>query len=120
MKKKNNKTKSFEIPVYELREMLRKTSVELSEKLAHSVARQTSYDLLPCTEYGEEVRRQYVLTEKLFYIQYCRDTLERCISDGKSSVTYRRKDRSSITTTFTMTTQHKVRVTNFADVMKGR
>lgn len=118
MKKKNTKNKTIVLPVHELRELLRQTSVTLSDELSRSVARQTSCDILPCTEYTEEVKKQYILTEKLFYVQYCRSSLEQCIKDGKSTLTYRRKNRSPITTTFTMSTEHKVSVTNFADVRK--
>ena len=68
--------------VYALRERLRTQSEEIAEKLRRSVARQTSYDSLPCDDYLDTVHDQQKLMQRLAYIQYCRAMVERCILKG--------------------------------------
>ncbi len=65
------------------REVLRKKSVDLSGDLVRSVARLTSYDALPCTEYRDEVEAQHRLMARINYVQRCRAALEDCI-DGRN------------------------------------
>ena len=87
---KNKKTEYF--PITSLREILRQRGTELTTRLSRSVGRLTSCDLLPCMEYGDEVAFQRSLAEELFYIQSCRNALERCIGNGGAAVRYRWAD----------------------------
>ena len=75
-----------------------------------SVGRLTSCDLLPCMEYGDEVAFQRSLAEELFYIQSCRNALERCIGNGGAAVRYRWADGSTSFTRFRRTGPGQVRV----------
>ena len=105
---KNNKTEYF--PITSLREDLRQRGNTLTARLSRSVGRLTSCDLLPCMEYGDEVAFQRQLAEELFYIQSCRNALERCIGNGGAAVRYRWSDGSTSFTRFRRTGPGQVRV----------
>lgn len=106
---KNNKTEFFPIPA--LRESLRLRSGQLSSRLGRSVARQTSCDDLPCLEYGDEVKLEYTLAERLFYVQHCRTALEQCIASGSAVLRYRWADGQVTRTQFRKTGPNRVKVT---------
>ena len=95
---KNNKNQYFPIPA--LREALRQRANTLTARLSRSVARLTSCDILPCMEYGDEVAFQRALAEELFYIQSCRNALERCIGSSAAALRYRWADGSTSFTRF--------------------
>ena len=105
---KNNKNQYF--PITSLRESLRQRGNALTTRLSRSVGRLTSCDLLPCMEYGDEVAFQRCLAEELFYIQSCRNALERCIGNGSAAVRYRWSDGSTSFTRFRKTGPGQVRV----------
>lgn len=105
---KNNKTEYF--PITSLREDLRQRGNALTARLSRSVGRLTSCDLLPCMEYGDEVTFQRQLAEELFYIQSCRNALERCIGLGSAALRYRWSDGSVSFTRFRRTGPGQVRV----------
>jgi hypothetical protein len=105
----NNKTQHF--PAAVLREQLRTQALELAEKLARSVGRVTSWENLPCLEYGEEVQKEYALAQRMFYLQQCRDAVEHCI-DGKNAVVrYRWPDGTVSRTSFRLAGPNRIRVT---------
>ena len=91
---KNNKNEYFAINF--LRESLRCQADENAKRLSRSVARLTSCDELPCLEYGEEVRSEQRLAERLFYLQHCRDAVERCLGSGGARLRYRWADPGRI------------------------
>lgn len=96
-KQKNNSKYQY-IPKHILRENLRVAAAAQADRLARSVARQTSYDALPCPEYREEVAAEYRILDRLLYLQNCRAMLERCISSGGARLTYRwRSGRQTLT-----------------------
>lgn len=104
-------TKKYaEYPISTLRESLRLQAEALAEKLRRSVARLTSCDLLPCTEYGEEVAYEHDLAERLFYLQSCRNALEQCISTGATRQRYRWRDGRVTVTRFRRVSTGRVRV----------
>ncbi len=107
--KKNNQTQEFPIPA--LRESLRQQASWQANRIHRSVARLTSCDELPCLEYGEEVKTEYAAAEVLFYLQYCRTALERCIAAGSAATRYRWSDGSVTTTRFRKIGPNRVRVT---------
>ena len=88
MKQLNNTQGS----VINVREELRRRSVETALLLQRSVARTTSVDLLPCAEYGEEVARQHRLAEEILFLQHCRSALERAVDRGRSRLVWRWQD----------------------------
>ena len=94
----NRNTNAY--PIHILRENLRAEAGRLSEKLNRSVNRLTSADAQPCTEYGEEVLNQRSLCERLMYLQYCRNALERCIAGKNAHLRYRWQDGSVTVTRF--------------------
>ena len=106
---KTKKTEYF--PIASLRESLRLRSADQATQLSRSVGRLTSCDPLPCLEYGEEVQREHQLAEELFYIQHCRNALERCIGVGGSALRYRWSDGSVSYTKFRKVGPGRVRVT---------
>ena len=106
---KNNKTEYF--PLSALREDLRKSAGEQNVLLGRSVARLTSCDMKPCLEYGEEIMAEHAIAEKLFYLQYCRNTLERCINAGSATLRYRWSDGKTTTTHFRRIGPNRVKVT---------
>ena len=87
MKRMNNKETKL-LYFSTLRELLRKSAVELTDQLSRSVARITSCEDDAYTEYTEEVRKQHALAEKLLYLQQCRDALEQCIENGSCRLRY--------------------------------
>jgi len=93
-----NTVRSYLIP--ELREQLRQQANEVANRLSRSVARLTSCEMLPCLEYGEEVAYQQELAQKLFYLQHCRNTLERCIGGKVATLRYRWPDGTVSRTVF--------------------
>ena len=105
---KNKKTEYF--PITSLRETLRQRGNALTARLGRSVARLTSCDLLPCMEYGDEVAFQRGLAEELFYIQSCRNALERCIGLGSAALRYRWSDGSVSFTRFRKTGPGQMKV----------
>ena len=97
-----------------LREELRLQAVEVSTRLSRSVARLTSCEVQPCLEYGEEVQYQQELGQKLYYIQHCRNALERCIGGGSATLRYRWPDGTVSRTYFRMAGQNRVKVTGLS------
>lgn len=106
---RNNKIEYFAMDG--LREELRQQSVFLAEKLSRSVGRLTSCDRLPCMEYSEEVAAEYRLAEQLFYVQQCRNALERCIGLGGAKLRYRWADGSVTQTAFRAVGPVRIKVT---------
>lgn len=92
--------KAQAFPVHILREKLRAQSVGCIQALSRSVARQTSYDALPCVEYQEEVLLEYEYVDKLLYAQNCRSALERCLEGGTARLRYRWRDGQVTVTRF--------------------
>ena len=112
---KNNGNKPQFYPVTVLREDLRTRSVALTGKLARSVARLTSCDLLPCMEYGDEVSSQRALAQELFYCQQCRTALERCIGCGGAVLRHRWPSGAVTQTRFRMVSPSRVKVTGLVE-----
>lgn len=110
---KINKTEAYPISV--LRESLRLRSCDHAARLSRSVGRLTSCDPQPCLEYGEEVKQEQALAEKLFYLQHCRDALERCIGAGGATLRYRWADGTVSRTRFRKTGPGRVKVTGLAE-----
>jgi len=106
---KNNKTEYF--PLSALREELRLAAGEQVWKLSRSVGRLTSCDMKPCLEYREEISAEHAITEQLFYIQYCRNALERCINSGSAVLRYTWADGSVTSTRFSRIGPNRVKVT---------
>lgn len=104
------KTKTEYFPLMTLRENLRLEASDQAGRLARSVARLTSCDLLPCSEYDEEVAYQRQLTQRLFYLQSCRIAVEKCIERGATAVRYRWPDGTVTMTHFRMVTPSRVKV----------
>lgn len=104
---KTNKTEYF--PVLTLREELRLRANAQATRLSRSVARLTSCDALPCLEYADEVRQEHSMAEKLFYLQHCRNALERCIGSGSAALRYHWSDGTVTMTRFRMVTPSRVR-----------
>lgn len=109
MTMKNSKPEYFPISI--LRESLRERANDRAARLSRSVARLTSCDLLPCLEYGDEVKAEHSLAEQLFYAQHCRNTLERCISAGGATLRYRWADGTVTYTRFRKVSPSRVKVT---------
>ena len=105
---KNNKTEYF--PISALREELRIKAGEHTAQLGRSVARLTSCDMKPCLEYGEEILAEHAIAERLFYTQYCRNTLERCINSGSATLRYSWSDGSVTITRFRRIGPNRVKV----------
>lgn len=116
---KNNKKSQF-FPISALREDLRLHATDLSTRLNRSVARLTSCDMLPCLEYGDEVKTEYALTEKLFYAQHCRNALERCIGVGGATLRYRWADGTCTVTRFRKIGPNRVKVTGLREIGTSR
>lgn len=106
---KNNKSEYFPISV--LREDLRQRANDHALRLSRSVGRLTSCDSLPCLEYGDEVATEHALAEKLFYVQHCREALERCIGVGGATLCYRWADGVVTYTRFRKVGPGRVKVT---------
>ena len=106
--KKNN---ARQLSVFVLREQLRQQALDISVRLSRSVGRLTSCDPDPCLEYGEEVRFQQELAQQLFYLQHCRNALERSIAAGSAVLRYRWSDGTASRTTFRKTGPNRVKVT---------
>ena len=106
---KNNNPQYF--PILSLRETLRLQASGLSGQLSRSVGRLTSCEALPCLEYGEEVQFEHTLAEKLFYIQHCRNALERCIAGNGATLRYHWSDGAVTRTTFRKIGPNRVKVT---------
>lgn len=98
-----------------LREELRLQAVEVATRLSRSVGRLTSCEVQPCLEYGEEVEYQQALGQKLYYLQHCRNALERCIAGGAATLRYRWPDGTVSRTYFRMVGQNRVKVTGLAN-----
>ena len=110
--KTTNNTPEFPIPA--LRETLRQQASQLCVRLGRSVGRLTSCDALPCLEYGEEIKKEQALAQELFYIQHCRNALERCIAGGSATLRYRWSDSVVTRTRFRKTGPNRVRVTGLS------
>lgn len=111
--KNNKKTEYF--PISALREDLRRDASDLAIRLSRSVARLTSCDMLPCMEYGDEVKTEHTLAEKLFYTQHCRNALERCLGVGGATLRYRWADGSCSVTKFRKIGPNRVKVTGLRE-----
>lgn len=98
MKQTNNQNREY--PISLLREDLRQQANAVAARLSRSVGRLTSCDPLPCLEYGEEVAAEQALAQKLFYLQNCRNALERCIAAGGASLRYHWADGTVTRTRF--------------------
>lgn len=97
--------------VFQLREQLRQQANETATQLSRSVNRLTSCDPDPCLEYGEEVQHQHLLAQKLFYLQHCRNALERSIASQSAVLRYRWPDGRVSRTTFRKAGPNRVKVT---------
>lgn len=106
--KTNKKTEYF--PISLLREELRQRSVDHATRLSRSVARLTSCDSQPCLEYAEEIGTEQALAEKLFYVQQCRNALERCIGVGGAVLRYRWAGGAVTSTRFRKIGPNRVKV----------
>ena len=93
-----------------LREQLRQNANSCAERLSRSVGRMTSFDALPCPEYGAEVDQERGIIDELLYIQHCRSALERCLDSGSARLHYRWVDGRVTTTSFQRMRQGRVRV----------
>ena len=113
---KNNKTKAQYFPISTLRETLRQQAVDQASRLGRSVGRLTSCDHLPCEEYGDEVKIEYALAEKLLYLQNNRNALEQCIAKGASSLRFRRSDGTVSVTRFKKIGPNRVKVFGLQDI----
>ena len=111
---KNNKKAEY-FPISLLREELRQRAVDHAGRLSRSVARLTSCDMQPCLEYGEEISVEQALAEKLFYVQQCRNALERCISCGGAALRYRWSGGAVTFTRFRKVGPGRVKVTGLLD-----
>lgn len=105
---KMNKTEYFQISA--LRETLRQEASEKAVKISRSVARLTSCDLLPCLEYGEEVRSEFSLAQELFYLQHCRTALERTLGGSQARLRYRWPNGTVTVTRFKKIGPNRVKV----------
>ena len=85
MKKLTNTNAS----ILTLRQELQQRSTETALRLSRSVGRAASVDLLPCTEYAQEVAAQHLLAEELLFLQHCRAALERAVDKGGSRLVWR-------------------------------
>ena len=94
-----------------LREELRLQANQVATRLSRSVARLTSCELQACLEYGEEVAYQQELAQKLFYLQHCRNTLERCIGGKSATLRYRWPDGTVSRTVFRRSGINQIKVT---------
>lgn len=103
------KTKNEYYAAAFLREQLRQRASDLSGKLNRSVSRVSSWDL-PCLEYGEEVQTEHRMAEELFYLQHCRDAVERCLDKGGALLRYKRTDGSVTVTRFRLVGPNRIRV----------
>ncbi len=99
--------------VFQLREILRQQANETAALLSRSVGRLTSCEPDPCLEYAEEVNYQQQLGQKLFYLQHCRNALERSIASQVAVLRYRWPDGTSSRTTFRKAGPNRVKVTGF-------
>ena len=97
--------------VFQLREQLRCQANETTARLSRSVNRLTSCDPDPCLEYAEEVRYQQELAQQLFYLQHCRNALERSIASQCAVLRYRWPDGTASRTTFRKADPNRVKVT---------
>ena len=93
-----------------LREELRLQASETATRLNRSVARLTSCEMQACLEYGEEVAYQQELAQRLFYLQHCRNTLERCIGGRSATLRYRWPDGKVSRTTFRRSGINQIKV----------
>lgn len=109
MKKANKESYQF-YPIPALREALRRQATELSAQLSRSVARLTSCDSLPCLEYGEEIKTQHIIAEKLFFVQQTRNAIEQCIAGNTVTLRYRWSDGKVTQTKFRKSGPNQVRV----------
>ena len=105
--KKNN---AQHYPVPALREALRLQANQVTARLSRSVARLTSCENQPCLEYGEEVAFQQELAQRLFYLQHCRNALERSLTGKGSTLRYRWPDGTVTRTTFRKAGPNRVKV----------
>ena len=106
---KNNKKAEY-FPISVLREQLRQQAGDHAARLSRSVGRLTSCDALPCLEYGEEVRSEQALAQQLFYLQHCRDAVERCIHSGEARLRYRWADGTVTHTRFRRVEHGRIQV----------
>ncbi len=114
---KNRKGEYFAISF--LREALRAGAKEQALRLSRSVGRLTSCDWEPCLEYGEEVQAEHVLAQRLFYLQHCRDALERCIDTGGAVLRYHWQDGTVTVTRLRKVGPNRVKVWNLLPGMLG-
>lgn len=98
------------LPRQRLREQLRQEANSRAERLSRSVSRLTSFDALPCPEYGEEVLQERAIIDELLYLQHCRSALEHCLEQGSARLHYRWGDGRVTTTSFQRMRQGRVRV----------
>lgn len=101
------------LPRQRLREQLRQEASSRAERLSRSVGRLTSFDALPCPEYGAEVDQERTMIDELLYIQHCRSALERCLDQGSARLRYRWADGRVTVTSFQRMRQGRVRVFGF-------
>lgn len=108
MKKTNNAPQFFYISA--LREKLREQAVALTNQLTRSVTLVTTYDSEACLEYGDEIKSQQALIERLYYFQHCRNGLEQCIAKGAYSFRYSWSNGPVTVTRFQKTAPNRVKV----------
>ena len=107
---KNNKKQAQYFPISSLREILRQQALDQATRLNRSVGRLTSCDLLPCEEYGDEVKTEYALAEKILYLQNNRNALEKCIAKDAASLRFRWSDGTVSVTRFKKIGPNRVKV----------
>ena len=102
--------------VFQLRETVRQQANAVTQKLGRSVGRMTSCDPDPCLEYGEEVQYQHQLAQQLFYLQSCRNALERSIAKNSTVLRYHWPDGTTSRTTFRKAGPNRVKVTGLRNI----
>ena len=107
---KNQKLNTQQYPVPALREELRLQANQVTARLSRSVARLTSCENQPCLEYAEEVQFQQELAQRLFYLQHCRNALERSLAGKSATLRYRWPDGTVSRTVFRKVGPNRVKV----------
>ena len=110
----NQKLNNAQYPVPALREELRLQANAVTARLSRSVARLTSCETQPCLEYGEEVQFQQELAQQLFYLQHCRNMLERSLVKKSATLRYRWPDGTVTRTVFRKVGPNRVQVSGLS------
>lgn len=114
--KNNKKQQAQYFPISALREHLRLQALDHATRLGRSVGRLTSCDMLPCEEYGDEVKTEYALAERILYLQNNRNALEQCIAKSAASLRFRWSDGTVSITRFKKIGPNRVKVFGLRDI----